>query len=127
MLAELKADKWPYTLPGGAVTTTSAKTKLDFDLQRLGATGSLTASTDVVSNNAQLAHGDLDSSIAGRVITIGKIHGSILTGELDGNGMIDLDQPLAATAQMRWRDLDTGTFVNALPSLDGLAEPSPER
>ena len=121
LLTETTVDHWPFAISDSVTAQLSAHSTVDVDLRskQIGASGSLTASSDVLLTSAKLAHLSLDASITKRVISIDKLDGNVLTGIFNGAAVMDLDKPLEATGQILWKNLDAASFARVFPVLDG--------
>jgi hypothetical protein len=136
IVTETTVDHWPTKLLTGADAVTSAHANLDIDLKapqndtgaagtQIGASGTLTASTDVLLHTGPkttaLARAEVDGEIRNRAIDLKNLSGNVLDGKFSGAMKIDLNKPLEATGQVRWQSVDAGTLAGVIPGMTGAA------
>jgi hypothetical protein len=122
---DLQVDNWPYrsSATGSDVRFVASvkPSHFDLDLGQKSLAGTLVASMDVLLEGQSLGHADLAASVQGRAVNISRFSGKVLGGTFDGNLALDVDNPLMASGQMRWFDVDAAAFVPLAPAaLDGL-------
>jgi hypothetical protein len=122
LITETTIERWPYQLSAAVSAQLRAHLNLDVDLKAkpsIGASGSLTAATDLLLHTTRLAHADLSASVRDQAIDLDNISGNILTGTFNGAAKLDLRKPLQATGQIRWQDVDAATFATIIPAMEG--------
>ena len=122
LVTQTTVDKWPYPISGAVSATVSAHTALDVNLKsnHIGASGTLTAATDVLLDTTKLAHLETSATISNRSIDLDTLKGNILTGKFTGSATLNFDKPLQATGQIYWQDVDAATFATIFPAAEGL-------
>ena len=119
VLTEFHVHDFPVA-SNGITVNTNADTKLDLNLPDRELTGPVTATTDVNDGPITLVHAVLDSSLRGRTLTVKNLGGNVLTGTFQGNTVVDLDEPLEATGQFRWFNVDSAALVAIAPGAKGI-------
>jgi hypothetical protein len=105
-----------------AIASASGNAVFDLKSKDLGASGSLSANTDLVlDGKTQLGHAELAATVLHRNVSIEKLDGNVLTGKFNGVANLDLDKPLTATGQVVWAQVDGGAVATVFPKLNGLA------
>jgi hypothetical protein len=118
----LTAADWPVALPGaGAALKVSADTKLDVDVATRSATGPLTARADVTLGTQPFGQARLAAELAGHAVRVTSLEADAFAGSAVGNGQFDLDNPLGATAEFTWRDIDAAAVAAIFPRANGIA------
>lgn len=113
---------WPAAAPSGkGSATVSAQSELAVDLANKSALGPLKAQVEFVVKDQNAGSLSIESTINGRVVNVQRVEAHALGGDLQGAGVLPIDQPMKSQARLKWSDLDAAQLAAFIPSTDELS------
>jgi hypothetical protein len=91
------------------------------NLANKSAVGPLSAEVAFTVKNQDAGSLSIDSSIDGRVVNVNRVEAFALGGSAHGAGVLPIDQPVRATADLTWKNLDASQVAAFVPQAAGIA------
>ena len=132
IVASLKLQTWPIELgEAGFVDVSGGTEKLVIDLasdpdanQKIlpgkSAAGSINFVTNITYKGQALGKTEILGDFLGRMLDLRKFDIQTLDGNVNGNGVIELEKPLEARAFFTWENVNSQRLVELFPALQGL-------
>lgn len=132
IVASLKVQNWPIELgENGYLDISGGSEKLVIDLasdpdakQKIlpgkSAAGSITVASNLVYDGQALGKVEILGDFLGRMLDLRKFDIQTLDGNINGNGVIELEKPLEARAFFTWENVNSRRLVDLFPGLEGL-------